>query len=138
MGATPTRLNNPDHSISVINLYFSLKPEYWMYEPLEKYTHLGRELVWNPDAIFVHGKKVYVCELQLTPISAGQWSKRKWRHYNTYFNQGYFKHAAFQQWSNKTILPQFLVITSQQPETVKQGFDVAGRELIVSRSFKGG
>jgi hypothetical protein len=33
-------------------------------------------------------------------------------------------------------MPQILVITSQQPETVKQGFDVNGRELIITRSFK--
>lgn len=107
-----------------------------MFEPIERFTHLGRELVWNPDVIFVHQRKAYVCEVQLTPISSSQWEKRKWRHYNTFFNVGYFKQAAFQAWSDKTILPQFLVITSQQPETVKNGFAVKDRELIVSRSFK--
>jgi hypothetical protein len=132
---TPMKLNNIDHSLAVINLYFTLRPSRWMFEPIERYTHLGRELAWAPDAIFVHQKKVYVCEMQLTPISSGQWEKRKWRHYNTFFNSGYFKQAAFQKWSEKVILPQFLVITSQLPETVRHGFAIEGRELIVTRSF---
>lgn len=136
MKCTPTKLNNLDHSLAVIGLYFSLQPARWMFEPVERFTHLGRELVWNPDVIFVHQRKAYVCEVQLTPISSSQWEKRKWRHYNTFFNAGHFKQAAFQAWSNNVILPQFLVITSQQPETVKNGFAIKDRELIITRSFK--
>jgi DNA-binding HxlR family transcriptional regulator len=124
-----------DHALAVINLYFAIKPKYWIYEPVERYTHLGRELAWNPDCIFVFQKKVYVCEIQLTPLTRNKWKKSKWDYYKTYFDHGHFKNAAFQKWSDKTILPQFLVITSQQPETVKHGFEIEGRELIVSRSF---
>ncbi|UVI31233.1 hypothetical protein [Paenibacillus spongiae] len=128
----PTKI---DHALAVINLYFALRPKYWMYEPIERFTHLGRELVWAPDCIFVHERKVYVCELQLTPMTGSKWARSKWAYYNTYFNAGHFKQAAFQGWSSKTILPQFLVITGQQPETVRNGFDINGRDLIVTKSF---
>lgn len=129
----PTKV---DHAIAVINLYFTLKPKHWRYEPAEHYSHLGNELVWAPDCIFVFQKKVYVCEVQLTPMTGKKWAKSKWSHYNTFFNKGYFKQAGFQSWSSNLILPQFLVITSQQAETVKNGFAVKDRELIITRSFK--
>jgi hypothetical protein len=128
----PTKI---DHAIAVINLYFAIKPKYWIYEPVERFTHLGRDLVWSPDCIFVHQRKVYVCEVQLTPMTGSKWARSKWSYYNTYFNDGYFRDAAFQSWSDKTILPQFLTITTQQPDTVKTGFNIEGRELIVTRSL---
>jgi hypothetical protein len=68
-------------------------------------------------------------------MTGSKWARSKWSYYNTYFNDGYFRDAAFQSWSDKTILPQFLTITTQQPDTVKTGFNIEGRELIVTRSL---
>lgn len=129
----PTKV---DHALAVINLYFTLgRPKYWLYEPQEKFTHLGKEMVWAPDCIFVHGKKVYVCEMQLTPIRKARW-KKKWSVYNQYFSRDNFLSAAFQKWSPRPLFPQFLVITSQHPETVKAGFEIKDRDLIVCREFR--
>lgn len=124
-----------DHALAVGNLYFHLRPVKWLYEPVEKFEHLGKPLYWQPDCILVHQKKVYVVEVQLSPLGAKRWI-RKWGMFNLYFNGGHFREAAFQAWAKNPILPQFMVITSQQPETVKQGFNVENRELIVVRDMR--
>ncbi|KIL35880.1 hypothetical protein SD71_10855 [Cohnella kolymensis] len=134
--ATPTRFpTDLDHALSVIDLYFNLKPKYWLYEPVERFEHLGKPYVWNPDCVFVYQKKVYVCELQRTKLTAKRWAG-KWKAYNLYFSRNYFHSAAFQTWSPKIILPQFLCISSQSPDIVRNGFSITGRDLIVCREFK--
>lgn len=102
-----------------------------MYEPVERFEHLGKSYFWNPDCILVHERKVYVVELQLSPLGVSRW-RRKWTVYEKYFGGGYFEAAAFQRWAKRPIMPQFLVISGQQPDTVRQGWAVEGRELIIT------
>jgi hypothetical protein len=130
------RLSNISHAVAVINLYFYLKPRYWLYEPKEEFEHLGQRYTWRPDCIFVHDKKLYACEVQRSlPPGKNPWA-RKWRNYNLYFNHGYYQTAGFQKWAKSIIAPSFLCITKQNPETVKVGFEVRGRELIVVKDMK--
>lgn len=127
--------NEVSHALTLINLYFQIKPKHWLYEPVERFEHFGKEYAWAPDCIFSYQKKVYVCEVQRTRLTQKRWEK-KWHAFNLYFNKDHFHSAAFQKWSKTTILPQFLVITSQQPEIVKNGFEIKDRELIVCREFR--
>lgn len=136
MGISPTRCYNKEHAIAVANLYFSCQPARWIYEPREPFTHEGKHFEWRPDCLLSYGGKLYAVEVQRSnPAGKKPWS-RKWFIYNMYFNNGYFEAAKFQEWAKKPpIIPQFLVVTKQNPETVKQGFDVVGRELIVVKSM---
>jgi hypothetical protein len=123
---------NYDHHLAIAGIYFGMLPDHFLFEPQEDFKHVGADYVWNPDCIFVHQKKVYVAEIQLTPISSARW-KKKWNIFNLYFDNKYFHNAQFQKWANgKIILPQFLCFTNQNPEIVKQGFEVSGRDLILS------
>lgn len=125
------RSKNLTHTLAVGQLYFDLGcPERFLFEPAHKFTHLGKSLVWEPDCIYVHDKKVWCCEVQLTPISAKRWAS-KWSVYSTYFNYGYFHGAKYQEWSAKPILPRFVVYTQQNVDIVKTGFNVSSRELLV-------
>lgn len=127
------RYNYVDHTLAVGDLFFKLQPTHWMFEPKEKFKAAGKEQVWAPDAIYVHDRKVYAIEVQLTPLSAKQWA-RKWSYYNAYFKEanGYFKAAAYQSWGRSgTIVPRFIALTKQTPDTVRKGFAVPGRELMV-------
>ena len=134
-GVSPVRLTNLSHALAVINLYFSLRPAKWIYEPREPFEHLGQKYEWRPDCIFVYQRKLYACEVQRSyPPGRSPWAK-KWLIYNLYFNHGYYKEASFQKWAKSDIAPEILVITKQNPETVKAGFEVEGRELIVTKSL---
>lgn len=106
-----------------------------MYEPCERFEHLGQKYYWNPDCMFVHRKIIYACEVQRSLPPGKAWPG-KWKAYNLYFGKGYYKTAAYQKWANTITAPQFLVITKQPPETVKQGFEIEGRDLIVVGEMK--
>lgn len=139
-GTKATRLTNIDHSLAVGALYFDQVPEYFLFEPVENFTHRGKEMFWAPDAITVlrvgNKNKAYVIEVQLTHLTPRKWSK-KWGIYNMYFNRGNYASAVFQSWSKsgRVILPQFVAITNQKIEDVKAGFEIDGRELIVTRKM---
>ncbi|MFK7695677.1 hypothetical protein [Paenibacillus sp. HJGM_3] len=129
-------MTNLSHALAVINLYFSLKPVRWMYEPREPFEHLGQKYEWRPDCMFDYKGILYACEVQRSyPPGKNPWP-RKWEIYNLYFMYGYYKNAAYQKWAKSIIAPQFLVITKQNPETVRAGFEVEGRDLIVVREWK--
>lgn len=134
-GVSPVRSTSLAHALAVGNLYFTLRPNRWMYEPREPFEHLGQQYEWRPDCIFVHQRKLYACEVQRSlPPGRKPW-ERKWRIYNMYFNHGYYRTASFQEWSKSTIAPEILVISKQSPETVISGFGVHGRELIFAREW---
>ena len=128
-------LKNFNHTLAIAQLYFDLGcPDRFLFEPAHKFSHLGKTLVWEPDAVYVHDKKVWCAEVQLTPLSSGRWSK-KWKVYSDYFNNGHFEKARFQEWSSKPILPRFVVYSDQSEETIRNGFNVKSRELsIISRN----
>jgi hypothetical protein len=119
--------NHTDHALAVGNIYFTLQPSHWLYEPIEKFEHNGKALTWSPDCIFAHNKKIYCCEVQLTDLSKAQYAK-KWEIYNAYFQEA-FKNGAFQDWSDKTLFPRFICISRQKKAT--EGFSIPNRELIV-------
>lgn len=120
--------------LAVGALWFSVRPSHWLYEPRERFE----SYVWKPDCILVYNRKVYAVEVQLTPRGSARW-RQKWNVYNRYFNGGHFRQAAFQAWakigSGNVIMPQILVITTQAADTVRQGYNVEGRELIVVKSW---
>jgi hypothetical protein len=115
------KYDRTDHALAVGDIYFTLQPDKWMYEPTEDFS-CG---VWAPDCIFVHNKKVWVVEVQRSPC---KWAK-KWKVFNDYFKDE-FKGATFQKWGSKgTILPQFAVLTHLP--NAQDGFNIEGRELKV-------
>lgn len=119
------------HMLAVGNLYFTTRPKVWMYEPAEKFG----KLYWKPDCVLSFQKRLYVAEVQLSPLSSKEWAQ-KWNIFNLYFNEGHFKEAKFQQFAKTPpILPEFIAITTQNPETVKSGFGVIHRELLIVKSL---
>lgn len=130
-----------DHALAVGEIYFTLKPFQWLYEPVEKFEHIGKGYVWNPDVLFAYvtpegKKKLYCAEVQRTPLSAKQWSE-KWMVYNLFFQEAY-KSAAFQEWrsGNDPIAPSFVCVTSQKKTS--EGFDIPltpKRELKIISSI---
>lgn len=130
------RCYNLDHALAVGQLYFSERPKYWAYEPREAFEHDGRKLEWRPDCLLSYNGKLYAVEVQRSyPPGKSPWAK-KWAIYGAYFNGGHFRTAQFQQWAkNPPLLPNFLVVTNQNPQTVTQGFEIAGRELLVVKNL---
>lgn len=122
------RYSSLEHALSIGEVYFTLKPIKWLYEPIERFKHGDKEMCWSPDCIFAHDKKVYAMEVQLTPLSKKSWEK-KFNAWNVYFREE-FKKAQYQSWSTsgKTILPQFVCISKQGNVT---GLSVPNRELRV-------
>lgn len=123
---TRMKYEHTEHTLAIGDIYFTLQPTHFMFEPVEHFEYHGKNYVFAPDCVFVHGKKVYVAEVQCTPLSEKQW-KAKYSIYNSFFIEA-FKKAKFQAWSDKVILPQFVAVSSQGNVT---GLDVTGRELKV-------
>lgn len=122
VNATRMKYNHIDHSLAVGDIYFTLQPSHFMFEPIERYEHGGKKAAWAPDAVFVHGRKVYAAEVQLTPLSKKQWA-RKWSFYGQYFTGDHYKKASYQGWGRSgTIIPRFVAITTQK--NAATGFEV--------------
>lgn len=120
-----------EHALAIANLYITLNPSHFLYEPIETFDHALKTYKWAPDFTYVHVRKLYAGEIQLTPISEKKWA-RKWLPYNLYFSGTHHHSAKYQAWSNKgNLIPNIIVYTNQKPETVRSGFAVPGRELII-------
>lgn len=132
--STMMKYEHTDHTLAVAEIYFTLNPQHFMFEPKEKFEYGGKRLTWNPDCIFVHEKKVYVCEVQRKSLGTREW-RSKWEAFNLYFESA-FKEAAYQDWSDKgkAILPRFIAITDNK--FAAEGFDIKQRELIVMESIE--
>lgn len=122
-----------DHTLAVGDVYFTLKPTHWMFEPIETFECGGKTHIWAPDCIFVHERKLYACEVQLSNLAAGSWAK-KWDVFNKYFQSAYMS-ADFQKWTEgKILLPRFVAITTNKKAA--EGFRVPQRELLIGRTIK--
>jgi predicted transcriptional regulator len=133
LNGTRMKYEHVDHTLAVGEVYFSLQPTHWMFEPIERFEYEGKGYTWAPDCIFVHNKKLYACEVQLTSLAAANWSK-KWEIYNKYFAEA-FKTGAFQEWANgKVVMPRFIAITTNKKAA--EGFNIPQRELLVIKSIK--
>ncbi len=80
--------------------------------------------------------KLYAVEVQRSyPPGKNPWA-RKWAIYGMYFNGGHYKTAKYQEWAGgKIVAPNIIVITKQNPDTVRAGFDVVGRELLIVKNM---
>lgn len=118
MNGSRQKCEHIDHALAVADIYFTLKPFQWLYEPVQRFTVNGIPYVWNPDCICAYltkegKKKLAVFEVQRTPLSERQW-KSKLSIYNLYFQEAY-KTAAFQQWHSRSepIIPHVVVLSNQ-------------------------
>lgn len=133
MQISRTKFEHMDHTLAIGDVYFTLQTDRFLFEPKSLFSFGGRDdLVFEPDFIMVHNKKLWVGEVQLSALSEKGW-KKKYSIYNMYFQEA-FKKAPFQQWSTtgKLILPQFVCISNQANVT---GLDIAGRELRVIKDI---
>lgn len=125
------RYKSVEHALSIGQVYFTLKPNKWLYEPVEHFKHGDKKFAWSPDCIFVHNKRIHVAEVQLNPLSKKSWEK-KYSIWNLYFQET-FKTAQFQAWSSSGLkMPEFLCISNQSNVT---GLSIPGRELKVIKSI---
>jgi hypothetical protein len=134
MEAVRMKYEHVDHTLAIGDVYFTLQPSHFMFEPVERFSYPGsrKEPVFNPDCIFVHQRKVYVCEVQRKDRSKKEWMA-KWDTFNKFFEEA-FTQAEYQKWSNKgNILPQFVVITTNK--YAAEGFNIPHRELKVISSI---
>lgn len=127
------KTENIEHSLAIGDIYFSIQPTHWLFEPIIEFDYFGKKLYWDPDCIFKKGK-YYVCEVQLSALSEKKWSK-KWDIYNKYFDKA-FKTAPYQEWveSRKIIRPRFIAITRNKKAA--EGFNIPDRELMVMESIE--
>lgn len=128
--------NKIQHFLAIADVYTKLKEtgklRYFQVELREPFKHNEKSCVYAPDALFVHDKSIYLVEVQLSRMSRTQWSY-KWKVANTYFNEGYYRLASWQRWKKADyIKPNFIVLSPQAPDIVREGFDVQGRELKIS------
>lgn len=133
MGIGRTKFEHVDHTLAIGDIYFTLKPEKFMFEPQTLFSYGGRDdLVFAPDCIFVHNKKLIVAEVQLSNLSEAGW-KKKYSIYNKYFESA-FKTHEYQSWSTtgKIILPQFLCVSNQGNVC---GLNIPQRELQVIKDI---
>lgn len=129
MNISRMRYKSIEHALAIGEVYFTLKPKQWLYEPVERFKIDKKEYVWSPDFIMGYGSKLYAGEVQLTALSEKRWAN-KWLTWNLYFKEA-FKTAKFQQWSSsgKVMMPNFVVITPNKKAA--HGFNIPGRELKV-------
>lgn len=128
MNTSQMRYKSLEHALSIAQVYFTLQPTNWLYEPTERFKYGDKEMCWSPDCVLSHNKKVYAIEVQLTPLSKKSWEK-KFNAWNIYFREE-FKKAQYQSWSTsgKTIMPNFVVISKQGNV---EGLNVPGRQLQI-------
>lgn len=124
------RYSSLEHALSIAHVYFTLKPTKWLYEPKNEFKIDDKKYVWSPDIVMAHNGKLWVGEVQLTPLSAKNWSK-KWNAWNLFFkDEKLYSQADFQKWvKNAPIKPHFFCITKQ--EKAAEGFNIKQRELKV-------
>lgn len=122
-----------DHALAVGEIYFTLQPNLWSYEPKEKFEYGDKKMVWAPDCIFARKGTLYCVEVQRKPLSKDEWRK-KWSVFNMYFDSAYTD-AEYQTWSSKPgKVPQFIAITTQKHAA--EGFSISKRELMVMESIE--
>lgn len=123
--------NRINHALAVGEIYFTLQPTKWMYEPKESFEYGGQNYVLAPDFIMGFNGKLYAGELQLEPLSAKRWAK-KWEPWNLFFStKPLFSKAQYQSLVKKPpSLPRFIAITKQSKAS--EGFNIPQRELITA------
>lgn len=130
------KYEHTDHTIAIGEIYFTLQPKLFMFEPVEKFNYpsVSKPLVFNPDCIFVHEKKVYVCEVQLKDRSKREWAA-KWTIFNKFFEEERtYSQAEYQEWSTKgNILPRFIALTTNK--FAAEGFNIPQRELMIIKDI---
>jgi hypothetical protein len=130
-GTQTIKFEHIEHALAIADIYVSLSPSHFLYEPVEVYEHVLKTYKWAPDFVYVHDRKLYAGEVQLTPLSERKWAK-KWLAYNLYFSSTHYQSAKYQEWSSKgNLIPNIVVYTNQREDTVRNGYDVPKRELIV-------
>lgn len=121
----PFTILSIDHILGIGNVLFDLQQMGQIYdftfEIREDFISMGKEQRFSADGFFGFNNRAYLLEYQLSPISSLRWAE-KWEVYNRYLGSTAF-HKAF--WNKHAkgqyILPQTIVVTKQQTETVKTG-----------------
>jgi hypothetical protein len=129
---SPTmRYSHIEHALAIAEVYCDLQPSHFLFEPVERFEYANKTYTWAPDFVYVSNRKLYAGEVQLTPLSEKKWAK-KWMIYNLYFSGTHYRMSAYQKWSSKgNLIPNIIVFTNQRTDTVKSGFDIPKRELII-------
>lgn len=121
----PVPLNSMkiDHYLAISDVWQELRQSdkfatnRWLVELRERME--GKD-VYAPDAFFVYKGKPYLLEVQRTKISSERWGE-KWAKASRFFDEGHYKKASFQFWEGKTIRPEVVVISTQNPTTIQAG-----------------
>lgn len=115
------------HALAIGDVYFSMEPDQWLYEPKEKFTdELGKPYVWAPDFVCAYRGKLIAGEVQMEPLTKTRWAA-KWKAWNLFFGkEEYVEKAQFQAWrkGSKPVVPStYVTITNQKEENVRSGWN---------------
>jgi hypothetical protein len=121
--AIPLNSNKVDHYVSIANLYQDLKRRGELRKWIVELREDCGKSKYCPDAFAAikteNGTRAYLFELQLSPLPSTRWAE-KWTIAQTFFeNPDYLKAASFQFVEGRIIKPNIIVLSSQQPETVR-------------------
>lgn len=114
-----------DHILGIGNILFDLQQigevVDFKFELREPFLHKGKDHKFWSDAFFGFNGKAYLLEYQRTPLTSQRWAE-KWENYNRYLGSTAFHKAFWNQHARgQYILPMTVVVTTQQPDTVKTG-----------------
>lgn len=111
-----------DHVLAIGDAYLDLietgklLPHRWLYELREP---MGKRK-YCADAFFVHDGKPYLLEVQRSPISSKRWAE-KWAIASEFFDNDHLTKASFQFWKPRIVKPRIMVLSAQEPDTIRAG-----------------
>jgi hypothetical protein len=124
--AKPFNTPTIDHILGIGNILFDLMEMGevidFSLELREPFQYMGKDHKFCADAFFALNNRAYLLEYQRTPLTSLRWAE-KWEIYNRFLGSTAFHKACWNRYAQKGqyILPLTVVVTNQQPDTVKTG-----------------